>query len=220
MSTWGWISRGRRNVALELYIKHVEKIKMVVEHALLALKAYSVKNYERLSEEWKHVFDLERSADDIKRKIIEDLSKELFHPVDREEVIRLVITSDDIASKAKALTRRLTLAVHNEIPNNIIEPITDITSMVAEATNLLLEASRKLLVGDSKRVLELAEEVERIEERIDEVRVEIFERVLSYCDTAKTSSCILAKEMVDIIEEAADDCEDVADVLRSIVLIR
>lgn len=220
MSTWGWISKTRRNIALELYINHVEKISMVVEHALVAIKAYANRNYEKLSEEWKYVFDLERAADDIKRRIIEDLSRELLHPIDREEVIRLVITSDDIASKAKALTRRLTLAIHDEIPNDIIEPIIEIASEVFKATKLLLEASRKLLAGDSKRVLELAEEVERIEERVDEKRVDIFGKVLSYCNTAKASSCILAKEIVDIVEEAADDCEDVADVLRSIVLIR
>ncbi|MEM4732276.1 MAG: DUF47 family protein, partial [Desulfurococcaceae archaeon] len=108
MSTWSWISRTRENIALELYVNLLEKIYMVVEHAVEALKAYSSTNYEKLAEEWRRVFELEREADVVKRKIIEELSKGLLHPIDREEVMRLVITSDDIASKAKAWTRRLT----------------------------------------------------------------------------------------------------------------
>ncbi|MEM1642131.1 MAG: DUF47 family protein [Desulfurococcaceae archaeon] len=220
MSTWSWISRTRENIALELYVNLLEKIHMVVEHAVEALKAYSSTNYEKLAEEWRRVFELEREADVVKRKIIEELSKGLLHPIDREEVMRLVITSDDIASKAKAWTRRLTYAVHEDLPLDIVNMAIEIASNVREAVSLLTEASRRLIEGDRKRVLEIAEEVEHVEERVDEARASILEKVLSYCSTAKVSSCILIKEIVDIIEEAADDCEDVADVLRSIVLLR
>ncbi|MEM4440053.1 MAG: DUF47 family protein [Desulfurococcaceae archaeon] len=220
MSTWSWISRTRENIALELYVNLLEKIYMVVEHAVEALKAYSSTNYEKLAEEWRRVFELEREADVVKRKIIEELSKGLLHPIDREEVMRLVITSDDIASKAKAWTRRLTYAVHEDLPLDIINMAIEIASNVSEAVSLLTEASRRLIEGDRKRVLEIAEKVEHTEERVDEARANILEKVLSYCSTAKVSSCILIKEIVDIIEEAADDCEDVADVLRSIVLLR
>lgn len=220
MSTWGWISRSKENVALKLYLTHAEKVSAIVEHAVEALKAYSSRNAEKLDEEWRAVFNLEREADDIKRKILEELSRGLIHPIDREEVVRLVITSDDIASKAKAWTRRLKYAFGEGVSFELVERILEMASEVLRATRLIVEASRGLLEDDRTRVLKIADDIERLEEKVDEIRAEILGKVLSYCRDASVPACILVKEIVDIIEDAADDCEDVADVLRSVVLLR
>lgn len=220
MSTWSWISRVRERKALELYIEHISKIVAVVEHAVMAIKAYAANNWEKLIEEWKSVFELERHADDLKRKILAELSEETFHPIDREEVVRLVITSDDIASHAKAWTRRLGYIHDKTLPENIINKLLEMANNVYESVKLILEASRELLVGQKNNVLEVANKIESLEEKVDEIRNETLREVLSYCDNAKTSQCLLTKEIVDIIEDAADKCEDVADVLRSIALLR
>jgi len=49
----------------------------------------------------KTLFDaiesVEKEADDIKRKLIAELSSGIFHPIDRETILRLVLSSDDIA---------------------------------------------------------------------------------------------------------------------------
>lgn len=220
MSTWGWISRSKENVALRLYVAHAEKVSAVVEHAVEALRAYARGGAEKLDEEWRAVFNLEREADNVKRRILEELSRGLLHPIDREEVVRLVITSDDIASKAKAWTRRLKYASVEGVSCELIGKVVEMASEVLTATRLIVEASRKLLEDDRTRVLKIADEIERLEEKVDEVRAEMLEKVLSYCREARVPACLLAKEIVDIVEEAADDCEDVADVLRSIVLLR
>jgi len=220
LSTWSWISRDKERRALRLYIEHVSRVLNVVEHATEALKAYHAGNWEKFSEEWRKVFDLEREADEIKRKILAELSQEVFHPIDREEVIRLVITSDDVASHAKAWTRRLGYVHDDVLPKGIVERFIEIAKNVQEATTLIKEASKELLAGHKEKALELADRIEVIEERVDDMRVETLKEVFSYCDSARISYCLLAKEVVDILEDAADKCEDVADVLRSIALLR
>lgn len=220
VSTWSWISRISERRALELYIKHASKVLETVNHAIKALKAYYEGQREMFAEEWRKVFDSEKEADVLKRKIIEELSTQTFHPIDREEVVRLVLSSDDIASRAKAWTRRLTYAQDSELPRYVVEHLVKMAVLVGDAVKLIVEAGEKLLQGDVKSVLKLAEDIERLEERVDDLRSDALSLVFAYCDTAKPSLCILAKEVLDIIEDAADKCEDVADVLRSIALLR
>jgi len=91
-------------------------------------------------------------------------------------------------------------------------------SMVYEATKLIGDAARKL-IEDPRDVLAIAERIERIEESVDDVRAEALREILNICNEVKISTCLILKEIIDSIENAADKCEDVADILRSIVLL-
>jgi uncharacterized protein Yka (UPF0111/DUF47 family) len=75
------------------------------------------------------------------------------------------------------------------------------------------------LVEEPRAVLELANEIERIEEEVDDMRIEVFNEIIQLCDKVGTSFCILSKELMDSVENAADKCEDVADTLRSLALL-
>lgn len=88
-------------------------------------------------------------------------------------------------------------------------------SMVYEAAKLIGDAARKL-IEDPRDVLAIAE---RIEEFVDDVRVETLREILNICNEVKISTCLILKEIIDSIENAADKCEDVADIIRSIVLL-
>jgi predicted phosphate transport protein (TIGR00153 family) len=219
LSTWSWISRVRERKALELYIEHISRILGVVEHAVDAIAAYRDGDSVKLDEDWRVVYEGEKEADDYKRRILMELSESIFHPIDREEVVRLVITSDDIASYAKAWCRRLKLVRDEPLPTDILDAAYKMGMLVHEAVKLILEASRELLSGNKRRVLELANKIESIEERVDDLHVESLERALLYCDKAKPSHCIIVGEIITTIENAADKREDTADVLRSIALL-
>jgi predicted phosphate transport protein (TIGR00153 family) len=220
LATWTWISRVRERETLKLYLEHAKLVLGVLEHAHRALVAYSSNDKQALEAEWSEVFRLEREADSVKRRILADLATGVFHAVDREELTRLILVSDDLASRAKAWTRRLELATYNSIPRTLLELLVKMASRVVEAYKLIIEATSRLVAGDSKSVLEICDKVELYEEEVDDLRISALREVYKYCDLAKTSMCLLAKEIVDLVEEAADKCEDVADVLRNIALLR
>jgi len=48
---------------------------------------------------------------------------------------------------------------------------------------------------------------------------EVLREIPSICSEVKISICPVLREVIDSIENAADKCEDVADILRSIVLL-
>jgi len=219
LSTWSWISRRRHREVMLLYIDHVNKVIEVIEHAKNIVEAYHRKDLASIEKEWQNVFRLEEEADNIKRRILQDLSQGIFHPIDREDVIRLVFTTDDIAAYAKAWSRRITfININEKIPENIMKAFMTMASMVYEATKLIGDAARKL-IEDPRDVLAIAERIERIEESVDDVRAEALREILNICNEIKISTCLILKEIIDSIENAADKCEDVADILRSIVLL-
>ena len=217
-STWSWISRRRQTEIISKYVDHVEKVLETVEHTYRMLVAYSKGNADKAREEYNNVFNAERSADEVKRKIIDELSSELFHPIDREELIRLILTTDDIAAYAKAASRRLLLVVDKRLDEKIVEKLLAMAEKIVYATKILKNAVLELL-KNPRNSLKLADKVEKLEEEVDDLRMEALELVLEYCDQTKPSLCIIAKELVDSLENASDRCEDAGDVIRSIALL-
>jgi len=68
--------------------------------------------------------------------------------------------------------------------------------------------------------IKLANEAEMIEESIDDFRMnQLVPKLIAWINRSKTVGfCVMLKETIDRMENVADRCEDVADVIRSIVI--
>lgn len=206
---------------MRMCIEHISKVVTVVEYGVKVLETYSTNNFSELYHWWEEVFKTEREADDIKRKLIFELSSEVFHPIDRETILRLVLGTDDIAAYTKAWSRRVVMlsSISERLPSSTTEKMLEMGKRVLEAAKLIRKSIEKL-VEEPKAVLELANSIEHFEEEVDDIRIEVFNDIIKLCDVSKTSLCILSKELMDSIENAADKCEDVADILRSLALLK
>jgi predicted phosphate transport protein (TIGR00153 family) len=212
-----WLGRRRERDILNLSEKHFKKIIDLATLLKNFMKAFVENNLEEKEKIFKEIFKVEREADDAKESIIVELSKGPFHPMDREDIMRLILTMDDIASNIKASSRKLMYVDSSDIPDELKRDILELTNMVFESIRRLGEALKALVEG-SKDVLALADSVEREEEAIDEFRVGLIARVLKWGEGAKKISLLLMlKEAIENLEAAADKTEDVADIIRVIV---
>jgi predicted phosphate transport protein (TIGR00153 family) len=218
MSLWSWISRRRREDLLKFYVEHVDYVVRVVEESRKVIDELVAGNAELVATYWNSVFELERKADEVKRRILAELASEAFHPIDREEIVRLVLTTDDIAAYAKAWSRRAVLYLPERVPEGIGRAFREMATKVEEATKYVRRAV-EYLPKDPRSVLEIANAIESLEEAVDDIRHDVFREILKYCERGRVSRCLLLKEIMDSIENAADRCEDVADVLRGIALL-
>jgi predicted phosphate transport protein (TIGR00153 family) len=218
MSVWSWLSDIRRKEILDMYRKHVERVYEVVMYAKDLIEALVKGDINLVQDEWKKVFVAERAADDMKRETLSQLTKGAFHPIDREEIVRLILTTDDVADYAKAWSRRVILYIPNKLPEDIGLKLLSMASKVLEAVNII-KLSAEVVTKDPRKALELADKIEAIEEEVDDIRHELFKNILTFCDNAKPSLCILAKEIMDSIENAADKCENVGDLFRRLALM-
>jgi len=217
-STWAWVGRRKERGVIAMCIEHLGKVIRVAELFEEMITKYIRKSYDDVRKLYTSIFNAEREADDVKRKIIAELSKGMFHPIDREELIRLVLTSDDIAAYLKAAARKLLLVLPADLPRELLDQCLIMSQRITNACKLIKDAVINL-ADDPQQSLKLADKVERIEEEIDEMRVKALELVLNKCREIEVPACIVTKDFVDDIEGASDKCEDVADVIRSIALL-
>ncbi len=213
-----WISRRKEQKVLRMLEEHMAYVLKTVEGLRKATYAFCDGNEEGFKEGYKEVFDGEGEADSLKRKILDELSKGMFHPVDRDEIIRFVLTADDIASNAKGAAVRMTfipLALKDEGLKGGLKKLADDLVRIAIKTK---EAVEKL-IENPKGAVEKAHEVEEIEEQIDDFRRDLLRTIMRSYDSLGTVKMLCLKEIVDSMENVADKCEDVADLIRSIVIV-
>jgi len=169
--------------------------------------------------DFEMVFKQERYADNLKREILEKLSRGPFHPITREEVVRVVLTADDVAANAKSAARKISASSPKDLPDEIKDGLRSLADMDVKIAEKMREAFIKLL-EDPAVAIEVTNEVERMEEEIDDYRVALTENILKYGDKVKSiAAWLMLKEAVENMENIADRSEDVADVIRSIAIL-
>jgi predicted phosphate transport protein (TIGR00153 family) len=215
-----WLGRGREREMLKLSKLHFDRVMELTKVFKEYITLYSDCKPEEYSNKYQLIFKLEREADEEKERIISEVSRGPFHPIDREDIISLVLTVDDIAANLKSASRRLLYTDSRNLPEAVRGKLVGLAGLVVEIVEKLGEAFDALIKG-SKDTLRLADLVERKEEEIDEFRHDLINDVLKWGDSSgRLSDVLMVKEAVENIETASDKAEDVADLIRRLVLIR
>lgn len=214
-----WFGRKREKAILTFCKKHFDKVFETIIHFKEFIEAFKIDDIEKIKASFKNIFDIEREADDIKENIIDELSRGPLHPIDREDIIRMVMTVDDIAANIKSGARKLTYVNSKLVPLDIKNGMLEIADKIHEEAKFLGEALN-MLIDNPNEAIELCERVERIEEEIDDKRVELMNKVLDWANEIKIiKQWTMIKEAIENIEAAADYIENSADVIRSLVIL-
>ena len=141
------------------------------------------------------------------------LSRTWITPIDREDIHALVKALDDVLDFIDAAANRFVLY---KIP----EPrpgLKQATEILVQSAHAIRRASG--LLGDLKhsaKILEICVEINRLENEADTLNRISIGRLF---ETEKDPITLLKwKEIYEVLEEATDRCEDVANVFEQIVL--
>lgn len=214
-----WIGRRLEKKAFERSKVHMDKATEALLSLREAVYAYFDKKFDVLQQHVKKTAESEEEADDIKRKVIDDMSRGLFHPIDREMLTRLIFAIDDVATYSKTIAKRLEIlpeaaeGLSEEIANEF-RTFADLLVNITNQTNILVT----LLMEDPKRAIEQSHVVEKLEDEIDNFRIALLQKLLRSGGVLGFVKLTLLKEVSDAMEDIADKCEDVADAVRSIAL--
>ncbi len=219
MSSIIWLGKGREKAILNLCNQHVEKIVESVRWMRENIYAFCGEDKKKFEASFKEVARREGEADEIKEKILEDLSKGMFHPINRDEIMRLVLTADDIAANAQSTTRRLKFISPHELDNKTRNVLRELSDTLFDQVKFLSEAFT-VLSKKPEEAMRLAKEVEEMEEKIDDFRMEaVMPAAIACCERSKkTWFCLTLRDVIEHMETIADRCEDVADVIRGIAI--
>ncbi|MET1127780.1 MAG: DUF47 family protein [Thermoproteota archaeon] len=220
MSTWAWISRRREVEILSMELDHLKAVRDVAVSTVSEVEAIKRGDRRSAEEAYERVFEAERRADAIKAKIIDELMRGVIHPIDREEIVRLVLAADDVADHLKAGSRRLVIAARLgvAIPGFALEAFERLAKITLQAVEKLIDLVEKLK-ADPKEAIRMAGEVEALEEEADEVRMNAEEKLLRWCSDVDPGSCLVLYRVLESLETSSDKCENVADTVRSIGIL-
>ncbi|KXA89526.1 hypothetical protein AKJ40_02120 [candidate division MSBL1 archaeon SCGC-AAA259M10] len=213
-----WLGKRKEKRALNLSKKHLKKIVKTVELMKKTVHLFC-ENGEYIREKAEEVLDSERKADEIKDEILEELSKGSFAPLNREKIIRLIMTADDIADNARAAALKLTFLDPGSVNQELKESVKKLADFSYESTRLL-KKSFSASLEDPSVVRKETGKVEKMEEKVDTFRAEtLIPKLVKWADEShRPGTSILITEVENNIEDVVDRTEDCADVLREIAI--
>ena len=219
MSSWSWLAGRRLKEIVNKSFKHLELVNNVVSLLDEILGDLLKGNVKEGLSRFDDLNKIEEKADVVKREIFVELRSGYIHPLDREDLLRLILTADDIAAYAKAAARRLVIIykLGYSVPEELLRILKQMTSKIVDASKLVIEAVNTI-GQDPSKALSMTHEIEDIEESVDDLRMEAYKFLYKMCKDRMGIECILYKEVIDDIENTSDRCEDTADVIRMIAV--
>jgi predicted phosphate transport protein (TIGR00153 family) len=198
----------QKSVIFELFEKSVWN----VHEGAKALKDL-FENYTDLPSKVQKIKDLEHDGDDVTHHILEHLAKTFITPLDRDDINHIAQRLDDVLDQVDMAANRMILF---DIPQPT-EEAKEFSRILFKSTALLIEAISKLRnLKNSHTILECCLEIHTQENEADRLMQQAIGRLFDEATDAK--EIIKWKDIYQILESATDRCEDVADVLHTIIV--
>ncbi|MFH1382949.1 MAG: DUF47 domain-containing protein [Chloroflexota bacterium] len=196
----------------EKFFDLFEKSARNVVNAAQKLKEL-VYNWDQIEIRVKEITELEHEGDSLTHQGIERLNRTFVTPLDREDIVSLGHSMDDIVDFIEAAADAI-LLYKVERPTLRAKELADtIVQSVIEVEKAIPHLRRP---SDSKQMLERCVEINRLENVADRIyraaMGELFE------NTQDIAAIIKWREIYNHMESATDRCEDVANVLEGVAL--
>jgi uncharacterized protein len=193
----------------ELFDRALENVSRASSLLVEMLRSFDRAEFAKQA---KAIYEFEQEGDMLAHDIMKNLNKTFLTPIDREDIYVLASRIDDVIDLIWATVDRMVIY-------NIDKPTPEVISMADDlqiTTDILKKALTALRAKQYDRVQEYCIEVNRLENRIDRVYRNALGKLLN--EETDPIYIIKWKDIYQILEDASDRSEDVANVLESIVL--
>jgi predicted phosphate transport protein (TIGR00153 family) len=166
--------------------------------------------FDRLEERAKQLKEVEHRADVVTHEIFERLNRTFITPLEREDIHQLASNLDDVLDAVEAIGSRLVLFQVGKPPGEAVRMATILTECAGQIEQAV-DNLKKM-----NNLISFTMEINRLENEADgisrQVTADLFSGKHDLLDVMRW------KEIYDRLEGAADNCEDVANSIESIVV--
>ncbi len=167
-------------------------------------------SFDRLEERARELKDIEHRADLVTHELFERLNRTFITPLEREDIHALASGLDDVVDAAEAIASRLVLfRIQGSTPE-----ATQLTKILAAAGRQIEQAVGSL--KNMQNLMGFTIEIHRLENEADAISRTVVADLFS--GRHEILDVMRWKEIYGRLESAADQCEDVANAIESIVL--
>jgi uncharacterized protein len=169
--------------------------------------------YNKRSAIIKEMEDLEHQNDELTHKIFMELGRNFITPFDREDIHSLATSLDDVADYIYATAKKINFYKVDPNDSGILK-MADAIQEAVLAVNAAVKELRNL--KNTQKIIECVIKINSIENQADDIFDLSIEKLFDSDIDAK--SLIKKREIYQIMEVATDKCEDVGNVIESIVV--
>jgi uncharacterized protein len=194
----------------DLFNQHAEQV-VQGSHELAALMSSA----DDLQRRAYNIETIEKNADKIARQSLLLLHKTFITPLDRNEIHQLITRMDDILDLIEDVAHSMFLYDIREVT-----PEATHLAQICVASTEKVRAVVSLLskMENTTKIMALCEDIDRLEAEADHVMRAAMAKL--FRDEPDVMRVIKLKEIYELLESVTDRCEDVANVIESIVLER
>ncbi|MCX6656678.1 MAG: DUF47 family protein [Candidatus Bathyarchaeota archaeon] len=213
-----WFAPKRGEKIFEMLENHLELTKNSVSDLYRMVEATSKGEIRQSKDFYKSLSEMETKADELRRELVEELTRSELFPEERDDLMELVRAVDWVADWSKEAGRILSIIPFEKAPEEMKEVALNMCREDINCVTVLAESVRAL-PEDPLKAISLANNVEMLEENIDEL-YGIARRHLAVLENTafNIGSLILLNEFLDALETVADWCENTADIVRAVAL--
>jgi len=152
---------------------------------------------------------IEAEVENLRRKITRDVSDVGGLILNRDNLLNTAYTMDEIGGYITGISFKLAnIKVSTIKTSHLDKDLTELIELVVDQIYKLNEIIRSLNV-DSHKSVEVAQETQKIERDIDTKYRIMTITVLN--EITDTKELLLMKDVIELIEEMADKCQEVSD---------
>jgi uncharacterized protein len=188
--------------------------KLIVDGALAL--ADVLRNYENGRDRdagIKLIEDAEHAADRITHETVQLLHTTFVTPFDRDDIHRLISRMDDVLDLIQDTGESL-----------VLYDIQKVTPEATQLSELLLRCAERVQsavglmasMADAPVILKICQEIDHLESEADRVMRAAISKL--FRDETDVRQLIKLKAVYEALESATDKCQDVANVIESVVL--
>jgi predicted phosphate transport protein (TIGR00153 family) len=169
--------------------------------------------WERVEERVAEITELEHQGDTITHDIIARVHRTFVTPFDREDIVQLAQSLDDVIDFIHAASDSM-LLYKVDRPGKRAQELADIIVQATEEVEKVIPQLRKRII--LSQVLKRCVEINRLENVADRVYRSAMAELFG--DSPDMAKIIKWREIYSHMESATDRCEDVANVLEGVAL--
>jgi len=215
---FGWFAPKRGEDVLDMAEKHLELTRSAVNDLHEMVEAAAKCDADKCMRYYMSLSRMEMEADELRRSMVDALTKSEMFPEEREDLMELVRAVDWIADWSKEAGRILNVIHLDKAPQEMKEAALNMVKADADCVSVLANCIR-ILPNDPKEAINLTNQIEMLEENIDDLYSQARKHLADHDFTGwSTGSLILLNEFLGALEAIADWCENTADIIRAIAV--
>jgi hypothetical protein len=212
-----WLKTRRKVQAITMVGEHSKDTVMAIEQLQRCISFAIEGRREDLERCFNVLSQKEKEADVLKKKIIIELAKGDLPPNEREDLMRLARSIDQVIDWINETGRILVEFDLDKMPEEIKVIVKDMMRVIRDCVVKLDFCTGKLIGREFDDALTAADAVERLEEEMDGLYQKARGAINGLRgDDVAVGPTILLSQFMDAMENITDRCEDTIDEIRTI----